>query len=120
MSNSAIPWTAAYQAPPSMGFSRHEYWSGVPLPSPFESRDSEDFSDLSKFTFLLQYNSLPQMCSERGEGKRERRKRAVRKEGGRKQERRERRKEGGKEGKDRGRDEEIAYSCMFVCVTEYE
>ena len=30
----AIPWTAAYQAPPSIGFSRQEYWSGVPLPSP--------------------------------------------------------------------------------------
>ena len=29
------PWTAAYQAPPSMGFSRQEYRSGVPLPSPF-------------------------------------------------------------------------------------
>ena len=29
------PMTAAYQAPPSMGFSRQEYWSGVPLPSPF-------------------------------------------------------------------------------------
>ena len=28
------PWTAAYQAPPSMGFSRQKYWSGVPLPSP--------------------------------------------------------------------------------------
>ena len=28
------PWTAAYQAPPSMGFSRQEYWSGVPLPFP--------------------------------------------------------------------------------------
>ena len=28
----ATPWTAAYQAPPSMGFSRQEYWSGVPLP----------------------------------------------------------------------------------------
>ena len=28
------PWTAAYQAPPSMGFSRQEYWSGVPSPSP--------------------------------------------------------------------------------------
>ena len=28
------PWTAAYQAPPPMGFSRQEYWSGVPLPSP--------------------------------------------------------------------------------------
>ena len=27
------PWTAAYQAPPSMGFSRQEYWSGVPSPS---------------------------------------------------------------------------------------
>ena len=27
-------WTAAYQTPPSMGFSRQEYWSGVPLPSP--------------------------------------------------------------------------------------
>ena len=28
-------WTAAYQAPPSMGVSRQEYWSGMPLPSPF-------------------------------------------------------------------------------------
>ena len=30
----ATPWTAANQAPPSMGFSRQEYWSGVPSPSP--------------------------------------------------------------------------------------
>ena len=30
----ATPWTAAYQAPPSMGFSGQQYWSGVPLPSP--------------------------------------------------------------------------------------
>ena len=29
----ATPWTAAYQAPPSMGFSRQEYWSGAPVPS---------------------------------------------------------------------------------------
>ena len=29
----ATPWTAAYQVPPSMGFSRQEYWNGVPLPS---------------------------------------------------------------------------------------
>ena len=29
----ATPWTAAYQAPPSIGFSRQEYWSGLPLPS---------------------------------------------------------------------------------------
>ena len=31
---SATPWTAALQAPPPMEFSRQEYWSGVPLPSP--------------------------------------------------------------------------------------
>ena len=31
---SVTPWTAPYQAPPSMGFSRQEYWGGVPLPSP--------------------------------------------------------------------------------------
>ena len=30
----STPWTAAFQAPPSMGFSRQEYWSGLPLPSP--------------------------------------------------------------------------------------
>ena len=34
MSDLATPRTAAYQAPPSMGFSRQEYWSGFPLPSP--------------------------------------------------------------------------------------
>ena len=32
----ATPWTAAYQAPASMGFSRQEHWSGGPLPSPIE------------------------------------------------------------------------------------
>ena len=36
VSNSATPWTAAYQTPLSMGFSRQEYWSGLPLPSPSE------------------------------------------------------------------------------------
>ena len=30
----ATPWTVAYQAPPSMGFSRQEHWSGLPFPSP--------------------------------------------------------------------------------------
>ena len=34
----ATPWNAAYQAPPSMGFSRQKYWSGVPLPSPGSER----------------------------------------------------------------------------------
>ena len=37
----ATPWTAAYQAPPSMGFSRQEYWSGLPFPSPMHESESE-------------------------------------------------------------------------------
>ena len=35
----ATPWTAAYQALPPMGFSRQEYWSGVPVPSPWKRID---------------------------------------------------------------------------------
>ena len=35
----ATPWTAAYQAPPSMRFSRQEYWSGLPFPSPGDLLD---------------------------------------------------------------------------------
>ena len=34
------PWTAAYQAPLSMGFSRQEYWNGVPLPSPWKELET--------------------------------------------------------------------------------
>ena len=36
----ATPWTAAYQAPPSMGFPSQGYWSGVPLPSPMTNLES--------------------------------------------------------------------------------
>ena len=42
----ATPWTAAYQAPPSMGFSRQEYWSGLPLPSP-----DGDYRDTNGITY---------------------------------------------------------------------
>ena len=35
----ATPWTVAYQAPWSMGFSRQEYWSGLPFPSPEDRPD---------------------------------------------------------------------------------
>ena len=35
----ATPWTVAYQAPPFMGFSRQEYWSGLPFPSPGDLPD---------------------------------------------------------------------------------
>ena len=37
----ATPWTVAYQAPPSMGFSRQEYWRGLPFPSPGDLPDPE-------------------------------------------------------------------------------
>ena len=48
------PWTAAYQAPPSMGFSRQEYWSGVPLPSPWITK-LVPLIDFEIF-FVLLYN----------------------------------------------------------------
>ena len=35
----ATPWTVAYQAPPTMGFFRQEYWSGLPFPSPGDLPD---------------------------------------------------------------------------------
>ena len=35
------PWTVGYQAPPSMGFSRQDYWNGLPLPSPGDLPDPE-------------------------------------------------------------------------------
>ena len=39
MSDSAIPWTVACQAPLSMGFSKQEYWSGLPFPPPGDLSD---------------------------------------------------------------------------------
>ena len=39
VSNSATPWTVAHQAPLSMEFSRQEYWSGLPCPSPGDLPD---------------------------------------------------------------------------------
>ena len=54
----ATPWTAAYQAPPPMGFSRQKYWSGVPLPSLIQvlliSKDwqSNTLSFISHLIFL--------------------------------------------------------------------
>jgi len=37
----ATPWTAAHQAPPSLGFSRQEHWSGLPFPSPMQESEKE-------------------------------------------------------------------------------
>ena len=55
MSDSATPWTVAYHAPLSMGFSRQGYWSGLPLPTP------EDLPDpgIEPGSPALQANALP-------------------------------------------------------------
>ena len=54
-----LAWTAAYQAPPSMGFSRQEYWSGMPLPSlkcsPGISNFLEEISSLSYSVVFLYF-----------------------------------------------------------------
>ena len=56
---SATPWTAAYQAPLPTGFSRQEYWSGVPLPSPKEFYKLTIVSCIRYFLFpLFQITSL--------------------------------------------------------------
>ena len=53
VSDSATPWTVTHQAPLSMGFSRQEYWSGLPFPSPSPTILKLVFLD-SAFTLLLQ------------------------------------------------------------------
>ena len=47
------PWTAAYQAPPSLEFSPKEYWSGLPLPSPPYSTVTVNFSFLARYRSLI-------------------------------------------------------------------
>ena len=59
------PWTAAYQAPPSMGFSSQEYWSGVPWPSPISTIEVAiipvfcDNHLLVSFYSVISYVSIP-------------------------------------------------------------
>ena len=48
----ATPWTAAYQAPLSMGFCRQEYWSGVPLPSPSQLYNSGHISSVQSLSHV--------------------------------------------------------------------
>ena len=53
------PWTVAHQAPPSMGFSRQEYWSGLPFPSPIKSL-SHAFLTIEPVSFAFSlYSSWP-------------------------------------------------------------
>ena len=48
----ATPWTGAYQAPLFMGFSGHEYWSGVPLPSPQRTLEWNKYAQHYKLPIL--------------------------------------------------------------------
>ena len=53
------PWTVAHQAPPSMGFSRQEYWSGVPLPSPMhESEKWKGSVSFKNFIKMYKYDTI--------------------------------------------------------------
>ena len=45
---SVTPWTMAHQAPLSMGFSRQEYWSGLPFPSPVIKYEMSEVKSLSR------------------------------------------------------------------------
>ena len=56
------PWTAAHQAPPSMGFSRQEYWSGVPLPSPVYVVNSFYFFTFPSFPLKCKHSVLFPIC----------------------------------------------------------
>ena len=60
---SVSPWTAAFQAPPSMGFSRQEYWSRVPLPSPHPLYTSPSFIKSEKKRLLLHFLFSPAYLS---------------------------------------------------------
>ena len=55
----ATSWTVAHQAPPSMGFSRQEYWSGLPFPSPGESSRPRDGTQVSRMQADALTSELP-------------------------------------------------------------
>ena len=61
----ATPWTAAFQASPSMGFSRQEYWSGVPSPSLCFLLRAFKFYFPSSFSYTMQC-CQPQWCYKLG------------------------------------------------------
>ena len=58
----ATPWTAAYQAPLSTAFSRQEYWSGLPLPSPIYMQSTEYINVKCQTGWITSWN---QDCQEK-------------------------------------------------------
>ena len=64
------PWTTAYQAPLSMGFSRQEYWSEMPLPSPVKSTKYSlkiIFKKIFEGVFKEQCSFNPLECRDTGQ-----------------------------------------------------
>ena len=59
------PWTAAYQTPPSMGFSRKEYWSGVPVPFPEKEMAPHSSLLAWKIPWMEESGRLQSMGSQR-------------------------------------------------------
>ena len=55
------PWTVAYQAPPSMGFSRQEYWNGLPFPSPYVRKYCIKMTWCKYFFLILVYSEESQI-----------------------------------------------------------
>ena len=54
----ATPWTAAHQAPPSLGFSRQEHWSGLPFPSPMHVKSESEVAQSCPTLSDPMYTSL--------------------------------------------------------------
>ena len=56
----ATLWTVAYQAPPSMGFSRQKYWSGLPFPSPGDLPDpgTKPGSNIYIYIYIFEYTYI--------------------------------------------------------------
>ena len=67
---SATPWTVAYQAPPSMGFSRQAYWSGLLFPSPGDLSNSgiEPRSHCRQTLYRRNHEGSPRGLEEKGKG----------------------------------------------------
>ena len=55
----ATPWTVVLQAPSSMGFSRREYWSGLPLPSPGDGSQPRNWTRVSCIASRLFFTAKP-------------------------------------------------------------
>ena len=63
----ATPWTAAHQAPPALGFSRQEHWSGLPFPSPMHESEVTQSCPTLRYPMTAAYQAPPSMGFSRQE-----------------------------------------------------